>query len=316
MIRIGVIGGGAWGANHIRCFYELSDICTLAGIADPDETKKALAEKYETDYFNDYKDMLAHVDAVSIVAPTNLHYELTKSCLEAGKHVLVEKPLTITQKDGEALVNLAAEKKLILAAGHLYRFSNAVIKLKELLKDAGVIQFISMRHIHSTKPPRRDMGVIFNFGSHMFDTLDFLLDAMPKKIFCKKSNFLSAEREDYAVALLDYGTFMANIELTWLHPLKKRDIWIICSKKKFYIDMEEQKITCYPIEIALDKTTAAPAYEMPVGKNEPLKDELRGFIAAIASKKAPANSGAEGLKAVKLCDIAVKSAIENKEIIL
>jgi len=316
MIRIGVIGGGTWGANHVRCFSELSDICTLAGVADPDETKKSLAEKYRTKYFKDYTEMLAHVDAVSIVAPTNLHYELAKSCLETGKHVIVEKPLTITQKDGEALVKLASDKKVILAVGHLYRFSNAVRKLKELMKNAGEIQFIGMRHIHSTKPPRRDMGVIFNFGSHMFDTLNFLLDTMPEKIFCKKLNFLSKEREDYAVALLDYGKFVANVELTWFHPLKKRDIWIICAKKKFYTDMEDQKITCYPIEINLEKTVTSPSFEIPVEKNEPLKDELRGFITAIAAKKLPANNGAEGLKAVKLCDIAAKSAETQKEIIV
>ncbi|VVB60039.1 UDP-N-acetylglucosamine 3-dehydrogenase [uncultured archaeon] len=316
MIRIGVIGGGAWGANHVRCFSELSDACTLVGLADVDESKKALSEKYKIRYFKDYREMLPFVDAVSIVAPTNLHYELAKFCLQSGKHVIVEKPLTISEKEGATLVRLAEKKNQVLAVGHLYRFCNAVVKLKELLSDAGEIQFISMRHIHSTKPPRKDMGVIFNFGSHMFDTLDFLLDRAPKKIFCEKSNFLSEEREDYAVAMLDYGKFMANVELSWLHPLKKRDVWVICSKKKFYVDMEEQKITCYPIDITLEKTTALPAFEISVDKNEPLKDELRAFVSSASSGKTPVNSGTEGLKAVKLCDLAAKSAELHKEIVV
>lgn len=316
MMRVGVIGGGAWGANHVRCFSELSDICGLAGVADPDESKKALAEKYRARYFKDYREMLPFVDAVSIVAPTNLHYEIAKTCIGKGKHVIVEKPLTISEKDSGALIKLAAEKNVVLAVGHLYRFNSAVVKLKELLKDAGKIQFMSMRHIHSTKPPRKDMGVIFNFGSHMFDTLDFLLDAMPKKIFCKRANFLSDEREDYAVALLDYGKFMASVELTWLHPLKKRDIWIIGSKKKIYADMEEQKITCYPIEISPEKTSAGPSFEVAVEKNEPLKEELRDFIMCASSGRVPVNSGAEGAKAVKLCALAAKSAEKGKELVV
>lgn len=312
MIRVGVIGCGKWGANHVRAFSGIKN-CDLAGITDTSPEAKKTADRYKTSFFQDYKEMLPVVDAVSVATPTDTHYEIVKGCLESGKHVLVEKPVTLDYQQSKKLVDLAKKRGLVLAVGHLFRFNTSVIKLKEILKDAGKINYITARYIHSSKSPRLDSGVIFNFTSHLFDILNFLLEKKPEKIFCKKTNHLSDEREDYAAVLLDYGDFTAYLETSWLHPLKKRDMWIIGKKSKIYADFLNQEIEKHQIEISLEKTVNLGC-KLIRTKNEPLKDELKHFIDCVENNKKPVNSGEEGLPVIKLCELALKSAKEGVEI--
>src|SRR3989338_768768 len=115
MLKIGVIGTGDWGKNHLRIYSELG--CEIVGIADKDSKKKTLAEQYKTKFFTSYKELLPLTDAISVVVPTNFHYEVVKDCLNSGKHVLVEKPITNDSKTAAELVALAKKKNLILAVG-------------------------------------------------------------------------------------------------------------------------------------------------------------------------------------------------------
>ena len=313
MIKIGVIGSGDWGKNHLRVYSEID--CNLIGLADLNPEKKELADKHNIKFFTDYKELLPSVDAVSVVVPTDKHYEVVKYCLEQGKHVLVEKPLTSDSKSAEELTNLAKEKNLILAVGYLFRFNSAVIKLKEEIKQIGDIQAITARYIHSNKPPRKDSGVIFNFGIHLIDILNFILDQKPKKVFCNKSHFLSEDREDYSFINLSYDKFSANLEMSWLHPLKKRDMWIIGSKAKIYADLFEQILIKYPIEITSNATTTQSEINLEVNKNEPLKEELIAFCESIKNENIKFK-GNEEILTTKICELAFKSAETGKEMTL
>jgi len=313
-MKIGVIGTGDWGKNHLRAFSEID--CELVGLADINPDKKELADKHKIKFFTDYKQLLPLVDAVSVVIPTDKHYDVVKDCLNNGKHILVEKPITSDSKSAEELVNLAKAKGLILAVGYLFRFNSAVIRLKEEIKKIGDIQAITGRYIHSNKPPRKDSGVIFNFAIHLVDILNFILDNNPKKVFCKKANFLSKEREDYAFINLDYTDFIANLEVSWLHPLKKRDLWIIGSKAKIYADLFEQILIKYPIEITNEKITSKPEINLEVNKNEPLKDELTAFCKCINNKKERTFKGGEEILTTKICELALQSAKTGKEMII
>lgn len=306
MIRIGLIGCGRWGTNHAKVLSKIKD-CKFVGIADILLQTESVAKQFGADFFNDYVDMLPFVDAVSIVTPTNTHYKIVKACLQAKKHVIVEKPITTKFKEAEELVNIAKQNKVILAVGYLFRFNNSVIKLKELLKNSGKINYITARYIHSTNPPRKDSGVVFNFGSHLIDILNFILDKEPEKIFCKKVNSLS-EREDFAEIILDYGKFVASLEVSWLHPLKKRDIWILSERKKIYADLLEQKIESHDIQISLEKSINNGSENVPVSSNEPLTDEMKHFIECIKNKKDPINNGREGAIVTKICELALESA--------
>jgi|TARA_Y100000310_G_C20693879_1_gene824126 UDP-N-acetylglucosamine 3-dehydrogenase len=310
MIKVGVIGAGKWGRNHVRVYSGIQN-CELAGIADINPATESLASEFNTKFYSDYKEMLGDVDAVSIVVPTDLHYEIVKECIEAGKHVLVEKPLTKTSERSAELRKLAEEKGVYLTVGYLFRFNAAVQELKKRLAEIGDIQYITARYMHSNKPPRKDMGVVFNFGVHLIDMLSFVLEKEPQKLFCKSKRFLSQDREDAAIATLDYGNFMAELEMSWLHPLKKRDLWVIGSKKKIYVDLLEQIMTIYPIQVDYAGNKIEPEQTIEIHKNEPLKDELTAFVTSVESKDFSANTT---YNTTKLCELCLKSAEQGIEV--
>lgn len=313
MVKVGVIGAGKWGQNHVKAFSELD--CELVGVADTVQQAQ-LAKKYGIIHERNYEKLIADVDAVSIATPTDTHYEIVKHCLLSGKHVLVEKPMTLDSNTAKQLVDLSVEKNLILAVGHLFRFNPTVLKLKDEMKNIGDIDYITSRYIHSTNPPRTDSGTVFNFAIHLFDVLDFILGVLPKKVFCKTINHIFPEREDCALISLDYGDFIASIEVSWLHPLKKRDIWVIGTKEKIYSDLLEQTMTKYFIEISQKTIKNSGSIDIEIRKNEPLKEELKHFIECIKQNKTPVNNGKIGYEIVKLCEAAIKSAKTGEEVVL
>ena len=160
-----------------------------------------------------------------------------------------------------------------------------------------------------SKPPRKDSGVIFNFAIHLIDILDFILDRKPKAIFCKKLNYLSREREDCAFIILDYGDFVANLEVSWFHPLKKRDLWVIGSDEKLYADLFEQIIVKYPIKIGAESVNAKKEVNLEVRKNEPLKAEIEEFCKKIEKNMSGEDVGImEEHATIELCEKCLESA--------
>jgi UDP-N-acetylglucosamine 3-dehydrogenase len=310
MIKMGLIGCGKWGLNHAKALSGIKE-CDFVGIADIFPETEKIAKHLNVKFFQNHLDLLPLVDAVSIVTPTDTHYKIVRDCLLSKKHVIVEKPITQDSKQTDELVGLAKKENLVFAAGYLFRFNNSVIKLRELLKDAGDINYITARYIHSTNPPRKDSGVVFNLGSHLVDILSFVTGKHPEKVFCKKADCLS-EREDFAEILLDYGKFTACLEVSWLHPLKKRDMWIIGSKKKIYADLLDQRIEVHDIEITLEKSVNFGSKSIDIDKNEPLADELGHFVECIKKGNEPKNSGKEGAFVTRVCEAALESSKTGK----
>ena len=152
-----------------------------------------------------------------------------------------------------------------------------------------------------------------DFGIHLIDILNYILDKKPDGVFCKKLNYLSKEREDCAFITLTYDQFIANLEMSWLHPLKQRDIWVIGSKAKVYADLFEQILIKYPITITENKSEKLPELNLEINKNEPLKEELKAFCEAIKNKSYNNFEGQEEILTTKICELALKSAVEGKE---
>jgi UDP-N-acetylglucosamine 3-dehydrogenase len=319
MVKIGIIGVGKWGGNHLRVLNEID--CELIGISDADLSKKELSEKYNIKFFPDYSGLLKEVDCVTIAAPTDLHFNIVKDCLENGKHVLVEKPIADTSEKAKQLVEIADKNDLILSVGYIYRFNNSIIRLKEIMNKIGKIQYITCRYIHSTKPPRTDSGAIINLSIHPIDILNFITSTKPVKVFAKKSNILSKTLEDSAVITLDYNDFFATIEVSCTHPEKKRDMWIIAENEKVYVDYFSQKIIRYPIKVSYEKVERQDNFEEDIIANEPLKDELKYFIEVVKTNKKKKisniqNIGREEYYTTRICELSVESAETGEEKII
>ena len=319
MVKVGLVGVGKWGLNHLRSISELD--CDFVGFSDVDAGKKKFAEEYGVGFFSDYTKLLPKVDAVVVTTPTDTHYEVVMGCLDAGKHVFVEKPIASSSMESKKLVDLAKRKNLVLSVGYLYRFNNSVKRLKEVIKEVGEIQYISCRYVHSTKPPRKDSGVIFNLGIHPMDILNFVLDEKPSSVFAKKSNLLSEEFEDSAMVLFDYEDFFATVEVSCVHPEKKRDMWVIAEKEKLYVDFFDQKILRYPLTVSYEKVDRKEVFEEKLDKNEPLKDELDYFIRFVEKKVRGGvvdseNVGREDFYTTLMCELSIKSAESGKELMV
>jgi len=319
MVRIGIIGIGKWGKNHLRSLSEID--CDIVGISDVDIKKKRLAEEQGIEFFEDYLKLLEKIDAVTVATPTDLHYDVVTDCLNAGKHVLVEKPIATTSKQSKKLTDLADSKNLILSVGYLFRFSNSIKRVRELVNEIGELQYITCRYIHSTKPPRRDSGAILNLGIHPMDILNFITGRRPVKVFAKKKNLLSKQFEDSAVIMFDYGNFFATIEVSCTHPEKKRDMWIISETEKIYVDYFNQKITRYPLTVTYEKVERQEPFEESIAINEPLKDELTYFVKLVEEKDKKEiwdmeNIGKEEYYTTRSCELSMKSAETGKGIVI
>lgn len=311
MLRIGVVGGGKWGVNHLRVFSQMP--CELVGLADIDMTKRGLAERYGIQYERDFRQLLPLVDAIAVATPANTHYKVARHCMLAGKHVLVEKPLALNSMDAKELIDLANTRNLVLAVGHLYRMNPAVIELKKELQSIGRIHYVTLRYTSLNADPPADCGVIFDYGSHLFDILVFLFERMPEKIFCRKIHHLSQVREDCAIILLNYGDFVACLELSWLHPEKTRDAWIIAAKNSVYCDFLGQIIRKYVSENG-SQIHIGVGIDTKIKWREPLKEELQHFIDCIENRGRPINSGEEAYCAVRLCELALESGKRGDEL--
>jgi len=308
MTRIGVIGIGKWGMNHLRSLHAIP--CDLVGVADVDKEKAKVADQYKIKFFEDYTQLLDEVDAVTVTVPTDMHYEVAQKCLRAGKHVLVEKPIAESANQGKKLVNLAQSQGVVLSVGYLFRFNNAIKKMKEIIPMIGGIEYISCRYIHSTKPPRKDSGVIMNLGIHVFDILNFIIGQVPETVVAQKKNVLHPDFEDSASMLLRYTDFFAMVELSCMHPEKARDLWIIGEKETVYVDYFNQKILRYPLRVTREVVERKEPVVEPVVVNEPLKDELQYFVDLISEKAVDiqGNLGRENYYTTRMGELALRSA--------
>ena len=279
--------------------------CELVGLADVDEGKRQLAEQHGIEFRRDFHELLPLVDALTVATPASTHFEIAADCLRDGKHLLVEKPLALSSPHAQELVELAGQRDLVLAVGHLYRMNPAVIRLKDEIKSMGNVRYANLRYININPQPPVDCSIVFDYGSHLIDLLLFLLARMPEKLYCSQPKRPSAEREDYAQVLLNWGDFSASLELSWLHPQKKRDAWFIASKSSIYIDLLEQKVKKYAGDTELD---------VPLDWQEPLKEELKHFIGCVEGGKKPMNSGEEACQVVRLCELALESSRMGSEV--
>lgn len=240
-LRIGVIGCGHWGPNHLRVFSQLSGSIVTA-VADPDPHRRAaVAAHYPSvAHFADHRDLLgqADVDAVVVAVPTGMHYEVTRLALEAGKHVLCEKPLCTTVSQAEALLSLAREQSLVLMTGHVFLFNSGILKLKELVDAGHAGRLHYLRALRTNLGPvRADVNCVYDLASHDVATFAFLLGCQPLEVSAVGAAFLQPGIEDMAFITLRFPDHvLAHIQVSWLDPKKAREIVMVGDRRMIVWD--------------------------------------------------------------------------------
>ncbi len=306
MLKVGVIGAGAMGKNHIRIYSEMQDV-ELAGIADIDrELVEGLAQQYDTQPFTDYREMLAMgMDAVSIVVPTRMHRQVAIEAIEAGAHVLVEKPIADTVENAEAIIKTADDNDRLVMVGHIERFNPAVIKLKEIIEEGllGKIVSISTTRVGPYNPRIRDVGVILDIGVHDIDIISFLYGKHVNQVYSVAAADIHSFEDHATIHMRLDHELSGLVEVNWLTPHKVRKLTAVGIGGVAYLDYMDQTVELH------DSGWIRKAKIEP---REPLKNELEYFIDCINKGKQPEPCGEDGKHALKVSLAAINSYKEAK----
>lgn len=326
-LKAAVIGVGSMGQHHARVYSEL-DQTDLVAVADISfETATRIASRHGVPAYVDYRKMLERErpDLVSVAVPTRLHQEIAEAAMEAGVHVLVEKPIAATAEDGKALVAAAESFGRQLMVGHVIRFNPANRLLKEFLSEGrlGKVFQIVCRRVGPFPARIRDVGVVVDLATHDLDLMCFLLEDEPVRVFAQTGRQIHTEHEDLLLALMSFrkGTF-GMLEANWLTPTKVREILVLGERGMVQVDDLTQDFYFYENAQAGGELWGAlhilkgvsegrmVRYEVPRG--EPLKAELEAFVAAVLNNEPSPVSGEEGLAALRLALALVESGRKHK----
>ncbi len=310
--NIAVIGAGYWGKNLIRNFAELG---ALLLICEKDTKRNAFfKEKYpELKFTTSLKEVLENkaVKGVVLATPAESHFELGKEVLKSGKDLFVEKPLSLSVREGEELVNLAQEKKSILMVGHLLQYHPAIIKLKEIIQEGklGKICYIYSNRLNLGKF-RTEENILWSFAPHDISVILYLLGEEPEKVTAVGSAYLNPKIFDTTVTNLRFKSgAAAHIFVSWLHPYKEQKLIVVgTAGMVLFDDLAEDKLTIFNHRVEWKDRIPTPKKEegksVPFRTEEPLRVECSHFLKCIKERKVPKTNGEEGLRVLKVLEAA------------
>ena len=334
MVRIAIIGYGYWGKNLVRNFYYL-DGCHIEYVCEKNKknAKKCSSSYPDINVVSDFEILLnnQNIDAIVIATPVDSHYSLSKLALKAGKHVLVEKPLTSSHKEAKELVDMALEHNKVLMVDHTFLYTGAVMKLKELVDDnnLGDIQYVDSTRINLGLF-QHDVNVLWDLAPHDISISNYLLGKKPISVQATGVSHTKNEIENIAYLTLKYeNNIIAHFNCSWVSPVKIRQMLIGGTEKMVvFNDMEPtEKIKIYDSgyqyenddernDILVDYRTGdinVPKIKM----TEALSLMATDFIKSIKNNTTPISNAQLGLDVVEILDAAERSIKSNgKEISL
>src|SRR5438105_901214 len=337
-ITVGVVGCGYWGPNLIRNFVE-NEEAVLRWVCDKDARHlDKVARRYPAARAStDYEELLAdpRLEAVAVATPVATHFEFARAALEAGKHVLVEKPFTATVREAEALIELAEARRLTLMVDHTFIYTGAVRKIKEIVADGGIGDLLYFDSVRINLGLfQRDINVVWDLAPHDLSIMDFLVGREPVALTATGSSHIEPGVESIAYVMLRFADqFVAHFHFNWLAPVKIRRTLIAGSRKMIvYDDIEPtEKIRVYDKGVMVTRTEEAEnkedAYRTLVSyrtgdvwvpkldSTEALSYVCDEFLDAIHERRQPLTDGHSGLRVVRLLEAAQQSIREGGRMI-
>lgn len=327
-LKIGIVGYGYWGPNLVRNF-TATEGCDVVAVCDRSEDRLAQASKLYpgVETHQSYEKFLnSGLDAVAVATPVASHYPLTLQALEAGKHVLIEKPMAESSAQAETLIAEAANRDLTLMVDHTFIYTGAVRKIHELYKNGelGDIQYFDSTRMNLGLY-QHDVDVIWDLAVHDLSILDFIIGEAPTSVSAVGTSHVAGMPEDMAYLSVFYASgAMAHVGVNWLSPVKVRRTVVGGSKKMIVWDDLEpsEKIKVYDTGVTITDDPEK-IYDMIVGYRvgdmwapkvpmlEALAIEAQHFVECVNTKATPITSGAIGLSVVRILEAASES-MKNK----
>jgi len=285
------------------------------------------------DVTDDYRKIAndREVEGVIIATPLNTHYNIAKSFLKGGKHVLVEKPFTKTYVEGKDLIEIAQRMGLVLMVGHVYEFNSGIIALKEIIKkgDLGKIYYIKAERL-GLGPIRKHASALWDLATHDISIVLYLLEDFPVEVYTNGGAYIQKDIEDFVNLNLKFrNNINCNINATWFAPEKVRKLIVVGSKAMVVFDdiNKAEMLKIYKREVNGNLLNTTPTYYdhqniitmgdiyIPnIKQSEPLKNQVLHFLDCIINSKKPVTDGQDGINVIKVLELAQKS-IKDKRVV-
>jgi predicted dehydrogenase len=333
MINIGVIGYGYWGPNLVRNFSEVPDAHVLK-VCDTRTDRLALVRKRypAIETTTSYRDLIADpkIDAILIATPVSTHFEFALEALQAGKHVLVEKPIASSSEQAVRLIDEADRRRCVLMVDHTFVYTSAVRRIQELIasKALGSINYYDSVRVNLGLF-QHDVNVLWDLAVHDLAIMDYVIGARPYAVAATGMSHVPGQPENIAYLTLLFETnFLAHINVNWLAPLKVRRTLIGGSRRMIvYDDLESsEKVKVYDKGVTVGNNAEslykllvayrtgdmwAPQLEM----TEALKTEALHFVRCIEDRVPVTTDGEAGLRVVRILEAATQSLLERGRLV-
>ena len=318
--HVAVVGAGYWGVNHVRNFYELGCLGMVCDTSRP--SLQRIAEKFpDVQFEEDFKSALVNdnIRGVVIATPAETHYQMARRALEAGKDVLVEKPLTLDVAEGEQLLTLARNRGGVVMVGHLLEYHPAVLRLRELIEsgEIGDLQYIYSNRLNLGKV-RREENILWSFAPHDIAIILRLVGEWPDRVAAAGGSYLQPSIADVTVTNIEFPNGVrAHIFVSWLHPYKEQRLVVVGSKRMAVFDdvRKSDKLVVY--DQGVDFVNGEPIARKnegitePLDAAEPLRRQCVEFLECIRTRRTPLTDGESGLRVLRVLDAAERSLTQQ-----
>jgi predicted dehydrogenase len=329
MIRVGVVGAGHWGPNLIRNFHnhQTSEVLWVVD-RSPEQLERVAQRCPDVRMSTEVSELLgdSRVEAVVVATPTVTHHALVKAALEAGKHVLVEKPITNHVAQAEELCELAERRSLVLMVGHVFLYNAAVQRVRQYLDERrlGRIYYVSMVRTN-LGPIRADVNAAWDLAAHDISVANYWLDAEPVTASAVGGSWINPGVEDAVFVTLRYpDNVLVNLHASWLNPRKARDTTVVGDRRMLTFDdmnlsepirIYDKYVSDEPAAPRFIDTFASFRANVRVGDvtipytslGEPLKAECDQFVACVSKGEHPISDGRTGLAVVRALEAITRS---------
>ena len=296
-LNIGVIGTGYLGRFHLEKYQNNKNVA-VRWVVDKNIEDINLDMKKNVQRTDNYKDIIDDVDAVSIVTPTNCHYEIAKFFIKNKVNVLVEKPMTKTLSEARKLNQLAEDNNVILQVGHLERFNPVMKKLKTEVSNP---VFIEVHRLSEFNPRSTDVNVVYDLMIHDIDLILSLMNKKIKKVsaFGRKIITKSTDIANVRIEFMDES--IANLTSSRISAKNERKFRVFESNKYFSVDFLKSSMKIF----SKNQKKTSGLYsrkEYRYDKSDSLKAEIENFVLSCMGKEKPLVTGIDGMNALKVAD--------------
>lgn len=331
-IRVALVGYGYWGPNLARNFHQLPG-AELAYVVDQDANARQRAEKLYGCKTTERLDSIlddAQLDAIVVATPARTHYAIGHAALSAGKHLFVEKPLTMDVNEGEQLVALAKERRLTLMVGHVFEYNPAVTYIKQMIDNGelGNLLYLYSRRVNLGRL-QSDVNALWSIAPHDISIAMHLLGQVPLAVRCQGASCLNGIVEDVVFLTMFFpNNILCHVHASWLDPSKTREMTVVGSRKMVVYDdvSAEGKVRVYDKGAFRkgDVTYGDFQYKLHSGDiliprldmHEPLQVECAHFIESIQTGATPLTDGENGLRVLRVLAAGEQSLRSDGEKIL